>query len=580
MTTCQCCGQHLTARATAGSTANDLGPRGAAIWVDDALMRLCNRAYELADTCGAREVGLAHVAAAFAASRALSHTLARFSISPSQLAADATRAMAASGGTSLGGPPRTSADLRSLLADTKGDASLRGATVITGADVLQTLYHAGSAFPGAELFFAHRMPASLHSQPSVMPVRAAPASVPQRQGWGEYTGARDRLAGSRQDDFRAGLVLGRTRDATRTQALPNAPPPNRAADPVLTRLQHQERLLGALLDRVEGLALTQDRRALSPVLRHTRGTTRAATALALAERRNRSGNAYAARDRDRTDWARGGRSRDGNALNATPARTPAATTANARTPEPSADSTASRSRQASGRGKRREQERQDHLADRLRRRSRRLKKIASEPLDAPLKVRDRGLRIVPSQPAPRDERAPELDDETIEDAPLEDDLDGDGDAAPGGPRQKRFYLAMDDYILHAPSIGPSTAGRLMRLGINTVRDLMACDPAAVAARVNARHVSVQRIAAWQAQARLVCTVPWLRGTHAQLLVGAGFDTVAAICAADRDALCVAILKFSATRSGMSVLRSGPPPEIEKIVRWVEHANLAEVERAA
>ena len=197
------------------------------------------------------------------------------------------------------------------------------------------------------------------------------------------------------------------------------------------------------------------------------------------------------------------------------------------------------------------------------------------------KAREHNLRLVAPPPSSREPRAGSDDDATDEPL-LDDDLEGDADtdAASGGPRQKRFYLAMGDYILHAPSIGPSTADRLMRIGINTVRDLFACDPVAVAERIKARHVTPERITAWKAQARLVCTIPWLRGTHAQLLVGAGFNTVASIRAADRDALCVAILKFASTRNGLSVLRSGSPPEIEKIVSWVESAALAEIDRAA
>lgn len=173
----------------------------------------------------------------------------------------------------------------------------------------------------------------------------------------------------------------------------------------------------------------------------------------------------------------------------------------------------------------------------------------------------------PRQQAPRVPAEPdEPRDETAD--------DDDGDA-----REKRFYLALDDDVVAAPSIGPRTAGRLIPNGIVTVRDLLACDADALAAQVTARHITAERIRAWQAQARLVCTIPWLRGTHAQLLVGAGYQSADEILADTPDGVCAAILAFAATREGQSVLRSGEPPQMERLLKWVEHAGLSEPERA-
>lgn len=149
-----------------------------------------------------------------------------------------------------------------------------------------------------------------------------------------------------------------------------------------------------------------------------------------------------------------------------------------------------------------------------------------------------------------------------------------------GTREKQFYLALDDDVERAPSIGAKTAARLNAAGIRTVRDLLDADPQDLAGRVRARFITAQRLTDWQAQARLVCSVPWLRGTHAQLLVGAGYGTAEAIAAAEPSAVCAAILTFAATRDGQSVLRSGPPPEMDRVLRWVENAAFAEPERAA
>lgn len=161
------------------------------------------------------------------------------------------------------------------------------------------------------------------------------------------------------------------------------------------------------------------------------------------------------------------------------------------------------------------------------------------------------------------------------DAEVETD---DGPEAPG-ERGKRFYLTVDDDIVRAPSIGPKTAARLAACGLFRVGHLLACDPQRISAAVGVQWITPKRIADWQAQARLVCTVPWLRGTHAQLLVGAGYETVTKLREADASAVCAAVLKFAGTRDGQSILRSGPVPDMERIARWLDHANLAEPGRA-
>ncbi len=156
-----------------------------------------------------------------------------------------------------------------------------------------------------------------------------------------------------------------------------------------------------------------------------------------------------------------------------------------------------------------------------------------------------------------------------------------GDEAEGtGDRLKRFYLSPDDDIVKAPSIGPRTAARLGSAGLMLVRDLLCCDPIEVATLVGARYMTADRIGDWKAQARLVCTIPWLRGTHAQLLVGAGFDTIGKLVRADASVVCAAILRFAATREGQSILRTGPAPEIDRIACWIENTALAEPARAA
>ncbi|OYW54797.1 MAG: hypothetical protein B7Y80_11245 [Hyphomicrobium sp. 32-62-53] len=160
-----------------------------------------------------------------------------------------------------------------------------------------------------------------------------------------------------------------------------------------------------------------------------------------------------------------------------------------------------------------------------------------------------------------------------------DEVERNDDLATGDTA-KRFFLALDDHIERAPSIGPKTAGRLIDAGLATVRDLLAADAEAVSSAARAKFITAQRVRDWQAQARLVCTVPFLRGTHAQLLVGSGYPDLDRIVAAEPSILCAAILKFATTRDGQSVLRSAPPPDMERIMRWLHNAADAEPARAA
>ena len=144
-------------------------------------------------------------------------------------------------------------------------------------------------------------------------------------------------------------------------------------------------------------------------------------------------------------------------------------------------------------------------------------------------------------------------------------------STPAAAAEPRFHLTLDHDVVDGPTIGPKTAERLYPHGIKTVRDLIKAEPAALALLLDNRHITPQTIADWQDQARLACTVPGLRGTHAQLLVGAGYRSAEAIAAADADKLCADVLAFAASQNGQRLLRNGDPPDIEKIKGWLEAA---------
>ena len=147
-------------------------------------------------------------------------------------------------------------------------------------------------------------------------------------------------------------------------------------------------------------------------------------------------------------------------------------------------------------------------------------------------------------------------------------------AIPMPSRPQRAYLALTDDIERAPSIGARTAKRLEPLGIRTVADFLAASAYLTAGAFSAKHVTPETIGLWQDQCRLMIDVPGLRGTHSELLAGAGYRTAESLAAAEETKLCADVLAFAATPAGRRILRDGAPPDIEKIRSWLASALVA------
>ena len=138
----------------------------------------------------------------------------------------------------------------------------------------------------------------------------------------------------------------------------------------------------------------------------------------------------------------------------------------------------------------------------------------------------------------------------------------------------RYYLTEADELERAPSIGPRLAERLELGGIVSVRDFLAADPDTAASLLGGGRYDAGLIEQWKAEARLVLRVPGLRGTHAQLIAGAGYDTADKLAGADPVALSAAVLSFATTPEGGRILRNGDAPDIETITQWVQTAKQA------
>lgn len=175
--------------------------------------------------------------------------------------------------------------------------------------------------------------------------------------------------------------------------------------------------------------------------------------------------------------------------------------------------------------------------------------------------------IPPEAPLPEAKKAPAALMDKLRDVPAPPPAT----TAPAPQPAVRAFLKSSDDVEAAPSIGARTAQRLAEVAIFTVADLLETDPDATAASLNAHGIDAETIELWQRQARLVMDVPGLRGTHAQLLTGAGYHDAEDVATADAGALCAAVLRYAATHDGQRILRQGDAPEPDKIKGWVASA---------
>lgn len=148
--------------------------------------------------------------------------------------------------------------------------------------------------------------------------------------------------------------------------------------------------------------------------------------------------------------------------------------------------------------------------------------------------------------------------------PMRDrDDDAAHDPAAGTP------VTPDDDVVRAPSVGTRTAADLRRVGVDTLEDFAKVHPIALVARLEDATLDPERVEIWQRETRLLLEVPALSGSEARLLVGAGFDSRAALLEAGVETVCAALLRHALTPEGATALLDGPPPTAETLRALVE-----------
>jgi hypothetical protein len=135
-----------------------------------------------------------------------------------------------------------------------------------------------------------------------------------------------------------------------------------------------------------------------------------------------------------------------------------------------------------------------------------------------------------------------------------------------------FFLSVDSPIDQAPSIDAVAASRLRSLKVTHINHLMQQDSNRLADSLGLTNVDASTIRRWQAECRLVCQVPQLRGFDAKVLVGCGVTTPAQLASIHPIDLLRDVEAFLATRRGQQILLSGSSQELSRLTSWIAAAN--------
>ncbi len=143
-----------------------------------------------------------------------------------------------------------------------------------------------------------------------------------------------------------------------------------------------------------------------------------------------------------------------------------------------------------------------------------------------------------------------------------------------------FYLTVDSPIDQAPSVDAVAAARLRGLKVTHINHLMQQDSNRLADALGLHSVDAATVRRWQAECRLACRVPNLRGFDARVLVGCGVTDPAQLAAIHPVDLLQEVEAFLATSRGQQILQSGTSQELSRITSWIAAANSSPAEREA
>ncbi len=150
---------------------------------------------------------------------------------------------------------------------------------------------------------------------------------------------------------------------------------------------------------------------------------------------------------------------------------------------------------------------------------------------------------------------------------------------PEGP----YWLRVDSSIGLLPSLGAQMIGRLGSLGVGNLGELILLDANTLGSELEALQISPAQLRLWQAEARLLSSVPDLIGPEAQLLAAIGIQNPVELGAEDAEALSRRIVRARVQSS-----ESWQPwmadrtdwPDADKLRNWIRNGRRAMTFRAA
>lgn len=201
--------------------------------------------------------------------------------------------------------------------------------------------------------------------------------------------------------------------------------------------------------------------------------------------------------------------------------------------------------------------------------SRRLRKMVDDASDNPQPDSQAvTLRVVNAEPL---QDASSVSDKPVDDQAVANEQNEQVLSVGSG---RRSALTLASPIVDAPSIGPKTAARFEAIGITNISQFLGSSPEQMVQQLRVRWIGVEQIADWQAQTRLMMTLPMLRVRDAQLLVGVGIRTTYPLALANADDLTDKILRYCSTPAGKRALRGSSAPSLQDISAWIADARQA------